>query len=146
MERKRRRRWKKKPLLKLNGDDVRAWKHTPSGRIGISFPTRQHLSEIAQTNNILLSAEHARRIAYDIVELLSEPPGAARRQPDDPKCDECGVPRSCHQGLPHGFVAEDTSYRLGDHCPRCDSYAPHLHPAVQFEGKCMCVRIRSTAS
>jgi hypothetical protein len=22
-----------------------------------------------------------------------------------------------------------------DYCPRCDSPAPHLHPAVQFEGE-----------
>jgi len=27
------------------------------------------------------------------------------------------------------------NYKLGDRCPRCDSPAPHLHPAMQFEGE-----------
>lgn len=24
---------------------------------------------------------------------------------------------------------------MNDRCPRCDSSAPHLHPAVQYEGE-----------
>ena len=26
-------------------------------------------------------------------------------------------------------------YTIGDHCPRCDSPQPHLHPAVQAGGE-----------
>lgn len=34
-------------------------------------------------------------------------------------------------GLGHGRCAADVE----EHCPRCDSPAPHLHPAVQHEGE-----------
>jgi hypothetical protein len=27
------------------------------------------------------------------------------------------------------------TYTIGDHCPRCDSPQPHLHPAVQAGGE-----------
>lgn len=32
-------------------------------------------------------------------------------------------------GLPEGYNGTP------NHCPRCDSPSPHLHPAVQFEGE-----------
>ncbi len=41
-----------------------------------------------------------------------------------------------HAGLPyHAKIAEEDRAARNDHCPTCDSPAPHLHPAVQFEGE-----------
>lgn len=55
-------------------------------------------------------------------------------------CNEVTVGKRCWWCLTLRAAAEgrDTpppKETTVDHCPRCDSPAPHLHPAVQFEGE-----------